>query len=445
MDLAQPDRIDAMLDEVDLSVEEIFQDIPQPVRRELDLAPGAPDRRIEARFQDALARNVTMQDQAALLGGGSYSHWLPPETRYMATRGELLTAYTPYQAEINQGLLQSLFEFQTLATRLLELDVANTGMYDAASAAGEAVLMTLRITRGKDRVLVPEHLPAQRRSVLENYVSGAQGRIETVPTDPATGTVDLDALEAALDEDVACVHLETPNAYGCLEPMPRVREITDASSARLTVNVPEVTSLGLVHGPGHHGADIATAEGQPLALPPSYGGPALGLFAARDEHLRKMPGRLVGQTEDADGEDAYCMTLQTREQHIRRSRATSNICTNQSFLAVLFTTTLAAYGEDGFQRLAKENAARADELADTLHDAGAHLPYQGTPTYNEVLYEPPTDARTFRKRAREHGIDPGVPASRLLGGDHEGLIACVTETTPDDAIHTLATLVEEDA
>jgi glycine dehydrogenase subunit 1 len=443
MELARPDQVEAMLEEVGLSPDELFKDVPPPVRRGLDLPEGKSDRQVEAHVRETLADNRTMDDQITFLGGGSYRHWLPPETRYMATRGELLTAYTPYQAEINQGLLQALFEFQTMATRLLELDVANTGMYDGATAAAEAVTMAMRVTRGRDRVLVPEHLPAQRRSILENYATGAGAQFTAVPTDPDAGTVDRAVLEDELDEDVACVHLESPNAYGRLEPLDAAADLAHDVGAKLTVNVPEVTALGLVHGPGHYGADAATAEGQPLALPPSFGGPALGLFASREDHLRKTPGRLVGQTEDQAGETSYCMTLQTREQHIRRSRATSNICTNQSFLAVLFTASLASYGETGFRDLARANKAKGDELAEALADAGAEVPFRGTPGYNEVLYRPPTDAATFRETAREHGIDPGVPAGDLLGDGEAGLVACVTETTPDGAIDRLAGLVEE--
>lgn len=442
MDLAQPNHIQAMLDDVGYTLEDLFQDIPQPIQRGLDIPEGEPDHRVEDDIQNTLANNATLQDQTAFLGGGSYDHWLPPETRFMATRGELLTAYTPYQAEINQGLLQSLFEFQTLTARLLELDVANTGMYDGASAAGEAVLMAIRTTRDRHRILVPEHVPHQRRSILENYVDGAQGTLETLPTSPQ-GTTELNALEDAIDEDTACVHIETPNAYGRIEPLDEIAQITHEAGARLTVNVPEVTSLGLVHGPGHYGADIATSEGQPLALPPSYGGPALGLFAVDDSHLRRMPGRLVGHTHDANDEDAYCMTLQTREQHIRRSRATSNICTNQSFLAVLFTTTLAAYGETGFRNLAQANADNGHALATRLAEAGARVPYHDTPGYNEVLYEPPIEAEAFREKAREHGIDPGVPAKRLMRNGTDGLIACATETTTPGDIDALADLVQE--
>ncbi len=443
MELQDPGQIEAMLADVGLTPEELFQDIPQPVRRQLDLPDGKSDREVEHAIRGALSENTPMTEQPSLLGGGAYAHWLPPETRYMAQRGEFLTAYTPYQAEINQGLLQSLFEFQTLSARLLELDVANTGMYDGASAAAEAVLMALRVTRGRSRILVPEHLPRQRESILENYVTGAGGQLVPVRTDEATGTVDLTALEDALDDDTACVHLESPNAYGCLEPLAEAGRLAETAGARFTVHVPEVTSLGLVHGPGHHGADIATAEGQPMALPPSYGGPALGLFAAREELIRKMPGRLVGETEDADGEQAYCLTLQTREQHIRRSRATSNICTNQSFLAILFTATLAAYGETGVRDLAKTNAAAAADLRDRLAAAGAEVPYADTPHYNEVLYHPPGDAEAFRERARQAGVDPGVPAERLIGPDEQGLIACVTEMTPDTAIDDVVSIVEE--
>ncbi len=442
MDLAHPTHIEAMLEDVGYTLEDLFRDIPQPIQRSLEIPKGEPDHKVEQDIQSTLAENTTLQDQATFLGGGSYHHWIPPETRFMAKRGELLTAYTPYQAEINQGLLQSLFEFQTLTARLLELDAANTGMYDGASAAGEAVLMALRTTRNRHQILTPEHIPHQRRSILNNYIDGASGTLETLPTSPE-GTTDLNALEDAIDDETAGVHIETPNAYGRIEPLDEIAQITHEAGARLTVHVPDITALGLLHGPGHYGADIATSEGQPLALPPSYGGPALGLFAVDDAHLRRMPGRLVGHTHDANDDDAYCMTLQTREQHIRRSRATSNICTNQSFLAVLFTTTLAAYGETGFKNLARSNADKGHTLAARLAEAGAHVPYQDPPGYNEVLYEPPIDADAFRDEAKAHDIDPGIPAKHLMNNGTDGLIACATETTTPDAIDALANLIQE--
>jgi glycine dehydrogenase subunit 1 len=442
MHLPEAGQIDDMLADVGLDAEQLFSDVPQPVRRRLDIPEGKPDREVEQEITSTLAENTTVQERAGLLGGGSYDHWIPPETRFLSTRGELLTSYTPYQAEINQGLLQALFEFQTLSARLLELDVANNGLYDGASAAGEACLMALRVGRGT-RVLVPEHLPDQRASIVENYVDGAGGTIERIPTDPATGTVDVDALQAMLDDDVGCVHVENPNALGCLEPMDAIGDDADDAGATFTANVPEVTALGLLHGPGHHGADIATAEGQPLALPPSYGGPSLGLFAARKKHLRKMPGRITGKTEDEDERDAYCLTLQTREQHIRRSRATSNICTNQSFLALMFTVTLGTLGETGFRNMAETNAARARQARQRLAEAGAEIPYADSHHYNEFLFEVPGDRDLFLERARERGVEAGIPAERVLGHGHDGIVACVTETVPDDAIDTVVETVQE--
>ncbi len=444
MNIGSEQGVEAMLDEVGLTPDQLFADVPDRFRRQLDLAPGRSDLEVEEGVRSELSRNVTMTGRPALLGGGSYAHWIPPETRYMATRGEFLTSYTPYQSEINQGLLTALFEFQTLSARLLELEVANTGVYDGASGAGEACLMALRASRRTDTILVPEHLPTQRKSIIHNYIVGAGGTLETVPTDPATGTVDLSALETQLSdsEAVAAVHVENPNVYGCLEPMAEIGQLTDEHDVLFTALVPEVTSLGLVHGPGHHGADIAAAEGQPMALPPSFGGPALGLFGATERLLRKMPGRIAGQTEDADGETAYCLTLQTREQHIRRSRATSNICTNQSLLSVLFTASLATMGEAGFQRLARTNASKARGLRQRLTEAGAEVPYLDTPSYNEVFFRV-DDQDAFVEACRQAHVDPGIPAQRLLGQGHDGLIACVTELTPDWAIDAVVSAAKE--
>lgn len=444
MDQAPRAELEAMLESVDLTPDDLFRDVPARFRRPLEIPPGLSDLEVEEEVRSELSRNVAMHQRPALLGGGAYAHWIPPEARYLATRGEFLTSYTPYQAEINQGLLQALFEFQTLTTRLLELDVANTGVYDGASGAGEAALMALRCSRGK-RVLVPAHIPRQRRSIIENYVVGAGGTVEVVPTDPASGTIDLAALEPLLGPEVACVHVENPNAYGCFEPLAELGRLTEAKGVLLTCMVPEPTSLGLVHGPGHHGAAIAAAEGQSFALPPSFGGPALGLFATREDLLRKMPGRIVGRTKDAEGAPAYCLTLQTREQHIRRARATSNICTNQSFLAVLMAVSLATFGDAGLKRLAATNAAKGRLLRERLEAAGAVVHHRATPHYNEVLFEPPGELDTFVADARSRHVDPGIPARKLFGGDHAGLVACVTELTPDWAIEAVAAACEEAA
>ncbi|MDX1612213.1 MAG: glycine dehydrogenase, partial [Candidatus Thermoplasmatota archaeon] len=281
MNIGSEQAITKMLSDVGLEADDLFSDVPDRFRRTLDLPPGQSDMVVEEELRGELSRNVTMDQRPGLLGGGAYAHWVPPETRYLATRGEFLTAYTPYQSEINQGLLTALFEFQTISARLLDLEVANTGVYDGASGAGEACLMALRVKRRADTILVPEHLPRQRRSIIENYVLGAGGQVVDVPTDEGRGTMDLDALERLLDaHDVAGVHVELPNAYGSIHPNARLGELAHDAGALFTCMVPEVTALGLIHGPGAFGVDITAAEGQPMALPPSFGGPALGLFAA---------------------------------------------------------------------------------------------------------------------------------------------------------------------
>jgi glycine dehydrogenase subunit 1 len=364
------------------SVEELFSDIPSNIRltreawENLEIGVGRPVSEVEARriVEKKLEKNVKLK-VPPFMGGGVYPHYVPPLVTYIISRGEFLTAYTPYQAEISQGLMQALFEYQSLMAELLEMDVVNASMYDMGSAAAEAVLMALRVNRGRSKVVLPANMNPLHRKVVETYTWPLGVKLVTVPYDREWGFVDLEELKKLVDEDTAAVYVQYPNFFGVLEPhVKAVGEITHDKKALLITGVYPV-ALGLVKSPGEVGADIAVAEGQPLGIGLNYGGPYLGVFATRfDMNLvRQMPGRIIGLTVSKTGERSFAMILQTREQHIRREKATSNICTNEALMAIAAAVYLSMLGKNGVVKLAEVNYYRAHYAWIKLKKAGFNV------------------------------------------------------------------------
>jgi glycine dehydrogenase subunit 1 len=344
-------------------------------------------------------------------------------------RQEFYTSYTPYQAEFAQGTLQALFEYQSLVSECIGLDVVNGSMYDYSTALGEAGLMCVRVT-GRNKLLVPRNLHPDRRGTLHNYVRGH--KIELVPYDfdAKTGQADLTSLEAALGPDIAGVFVESPNLFGVLENVKGLADLAHRHGALLVQGF-DLTSLGLVSPPGENGADIAVGDGTTLVLPPGLGGPQLGIFGCREEHARKMPGRLLGATRDSRGQRAYCMTLQTREQHIRREKATSNICTNEALLAIGLGAHLAALGPHGLRELAQLNFERGTQLRDRLQTEVGWKPTFTGPTYNEFTMTATEPAEQVYEASGSKGITPGWPLSRALKEFPNALVMCSTEVHSD--------------
>lgn len=341
-------------------VDALFADIPEAVRVPgLPLPAGLSEADVVARVTAILARNRVAPDLPSFLGAGLYDHFVPASVRAIASRSEFYTSYTPYQAEMSQGILQALFEYQSMIAELAGMDAANTSMYDGSTALGEAALMAARIT-GKREVLVPRAMHWERRQVLENYGRGPGLRIREVPFDPKTSRLDVAALKDKVGDDTAAVYVENPNFFGAFDD--RIAEVREVTPGLLIVGVNPL-SLAVTRAPGDDGADIVVGEGQPLGNAVAFGGPLLGVFACREEHIRKMPGRVIGMTRDAEGRRAFAMTMQSREQHIRRERAMSNICTNETLLAVASAAYIAVLGASGLRRLAADNIARARELA----------------------------------------------------------------------------------
>jgi glycine dehydrogenase subunit 1 len=423
------------------SVDELFDDIPVPLRAQgLDLPPSESELELSARLATLAARNVT--NLASFLGGGVYRHWTPPAVDQILLRGEWYTAYTPYQPEISQGTLQSIYEYESLIAELMALDVVSASHYDGAAATAEAALMTCRHTR-RSRVLVSRAVhPHYRQTIATYFGSGLE--LEEIPAiagGDAAGTIDLAALERLLADDtrpVAGVVAAQPNFYGLLEPMKQVGALAHDAGA-LFVAVVEPVSLAVLAPPGAYGADIAAGEGQPLGIAPQYGGPYLGLLAATDALVRQIPGRLVGMTTDLDGKRAYVMTLRAREQDIRRDRAASNICTNQALLALAASVYLATLGPHGLRDVATLGAARAAELERALARAGARRLHPG-PYLNEFAVRVP-NARRVHRRLLDRGVLAGLVLSDVEPDDpalDDALLVCATEVTTSDEIARFA-------
>lgn len=342
------------------AVEDLFSDIPEDIRIDgLDIAPGTEEAEIVEKVRLMLSRNRSGEELLSFLGAGYYDMYVPAVVDAIVSRSEFYTAYTPYQAEISQGLQQALFEYQSLICELTGMDGANSSLYDGSSALGEAALMTYRISRRKE-FLVPKALHWEKAAVLRNYAGGAGLQVREVAYESDSGVLDYGALRAAVGGETGGIYVENPNFFGLLDQgVLGIKE--DFPECVVVVGINPLAQA-LLKGPGEYGADIVIGEGQPLGNWVNFGGPSLGIFACRREYIRKMPGRVIGLTRDSKGDRAFCMTLQTREQHIRRERAMSNICTNESLLAVAAAVYMASMGESGLRQLGRRLIEGAREL-----------------------------------------------------------------------------------
>jgi glycine dehydrogenase subunit 1 len=424
------------------SVDELFDDIPEALRAgPLRLDPPVPEQQLMQRL--ALLAGKNRVDLASFLGAGAYRHFSPPLVDQILLRGEWYTAYTPYQPEVSQGTLQSIYEYESLIAELVGLDVVSASHYDGAAASAEAALMTCRATH-RGRVLVSRGVHPQYREVLRTYCSGAGIRVDQIPLvaeGPAAGTTDLEVLGRLLAETgapVAGVLVAQPDFYGLLEPMAEAARLSHAAGS-LFVAVIEPVSLAVLAPPGAYGADIAAGEGQSLGISPQYGGPYLGILACTDALVRQIPGRLVGMTTDLDGARAFVMTLQAREQHIRREKAASNICTNQALLALAASVWLAALGPHGLRDVAALGAARAAELEAALAAVGAPRLHAGA-YLNEFAIRVP-NAAAVHDALLGHGVLAGLVLAEAEPDDPsvaDGLLVCATEVTTTEEIQQFA-------
>ena len=425
------------------SVDALFEDIPAELRAGgLDLPAPLDELSLARRMESLAARNRV--GLTSFLGAGAYRHHIPPAVDAVLSRSEFYTAYTPYQPEISQGTLQTIYEYQSLIAELTGLDVVSASHYDGAAATAEAALMCVRATR-RERVLVSRAVHRQFADTARTYLEGGRLMLEELPT-IVDGTTDLGALGAALADagaPVAGVVLGQPNAFGVIEPMERAAEMAHAAGA-LFVAVVEPVSLAVLAPPGEYGADVCVGEGQPLGIALQYGGPYLGLLAARSELVRQVPGRLVGRTTDLDGQRAYVMTLRAREQDIRRDKAASNICTNQALCALAATVYLATLGPHGLRDVAALGAARARELEAALADVGIERVHAGA-YLNEFAVRIP-DAGQVHAELLERNILAGLPLADWYPDDEllrDALLVCATEVTTSDDIAAFATALRE--
>ena len=440
--LTEPDRRDMLAAVGTPTVESLFRDVPEAAQFDggFDLPDHKSELEVEAIIGAMARRNIAAGDVPSFLGAGAYRHHIPAAVDHLIQRGEYLTSYTPYQPEISQGTLQALFEFQTQVALITGMEVANASMYDGATSCAEAVLMARRITR-RDKAILSGGLHPHYRDVTETQTHYLGLDIVARAPDLA-GDEDLGAM---IDDDTACVVVQNPGFFGHLRDMSALAKQCQSKGALLIAVVPEVVSLGAVTAPGEMGADIVVAEGQSLGNPLGFGGPYVGLFAAREKHVRQMPGRLCGQTVDEDGRRGWVLTLSTREQHIRREKATSNICTNSGLCALAFTIHLALLGEEGFRKLAALNHARAVQLAERLAGVSG-VEVVTDAFFNEFAVRLPRPAADVVSELAGQGILAGVPVSRLIPGDAglgDILLLAATECTGEDDIDALAAALGE--
>jgi glycine dehydrogenase subunit 1 len=427
------DQRRAMLETIGVSsVEDLFQGVPPDVRldRPLDVPPPLSELELTQHLQALAGRNQGADRAVCFLGGGSYDHFIPAVVDALAGRSEFYTAYTPYQAEASQGSLQAFFEFQTLICQLTGLDVANASLYEGGSAVAEAVLMALNINPKRHKVLVPASVHPEYRRTVQTYLADLDAQVVTLPA--PNGFLDPDDARRALDDDTVCLAVQHPNFFGCLEEVERLAEAAHARGALFVVSFDPI-SLGLLKRPGQYGADIAVAEGQSLGTPLAYGGPYLGLLACRQEFVRKMPGRLVGQTVDRNGKRCWVLTLQTREQHIRREKATSNICTNQGLLALRATIYLAALGPHGLRETAALCTRKAHYAAERLGRLRFDRPF-----FKEFTLHVPGDVPALLAGALEQGYHAGLALGRWYPELADCLTVAVTEKRTRAEIDGLA-------
>ena len=416
------------------SVDELFVDVPQSARRDglVDLPSHQGELEVERALATLAAKNRSAGSGPFFCGAGAYRHHVPASVDHIIQRSEFLTSYTPYQPEIAQGTLQYLYEFQTQVAALTGMEVANASMYDGSTGASEAVLMATRVTRRKKAVLSGGLHPHYAQTIRTNGVVAGLA----IEDRPAAIDNEADVI-AAIDSDTACVVVQTPNVFGTATDVTKIAEAAQAAGALLIVVVTEAVSFGLLKSPGAMGADIVVAEGQSIGNGLNFGGPYVGLFATREKYMRQMPGRLCGETVDAEGRRGFVLTLSTREQHIRRDKATSNICTNSGLCALAFTIHMSLLGEVGLRRLAAINHGKARDLAAAL----AAVPGVEVVTrryFNEFAVRLPKDAAAVVEALAARDVIAGVPFSRLGSGFDDLLLVAATETTTAIDIETFA-------
>ncbi len=414
------------------SIERLFDDIPEEIKvKGLNLPKGLGEMETKELLQSKLAKNISLEEVPSFLGSGTYDYYIPASVGAILGRSEFYSSYTPYQPETSQGMLQAMFEYQSMMSELTGMEAVNNSLYDWATALGEAVLMSARIKKGK-QFLVPKAMKASRSGVLRNYVSGANIVIVEVDLDKITGQLDIDDLKKKINEDTIGLYIETPNLFGIFEE--NMDDLRNIMENKMLVAGVDPISLAITRPPGEYGADLVIGDGQTLGNPVNFGGPHLGFFACRKKYIRKMPGRIVGVSHDTEGQQAYCMTLQTREQHIRREKATSNICSNEALTTLAAAVYMALKGGRGLEELAIETLEKARYLKKELSGMGIETMFNGH-HFNEVAVKLTSPAKEVFNSLASMNIIGGKAIE--LPGMENCMVFAVTDKTTDGDIKKL--------
>lgn len=420
------------------SSEELFKAIPKELRiQKLDLPEGISELELKKLILEKAGKNYSTQKLNSFLGGGAYEHYIPQAVESIISRGEFLTAYTPYQAEASQGTLQAIYEYQSLICELTGMDVTNASMYDGASALAEAVILSVRET-GRSRVIFSSSLHPEYKQTVKTYLEGY--KIEFVEIPHAGGLFDETVLKREADDRTACVIVQTPNFFGCVEKADKIEAICHSCGALLIACVNPI-SLGLLKSPGEYNADIAVGEGQPLGIPMSYGGPYLGFFAVKEKHMRKMPGRVAGMTKDIEGRRGFVLTMQAREQHIRREKATSNICTNEGLMTLAACVYLSLAGKEGIKEIARQNILKSHYMKDKIIKLSGFESMSNAPFFNEFVVRCGKDPDKIIGDLLKHGVIGGLPLGKFYPDMKNCMLICVTETKTKGDLDRFAELL----
>ncbi len=438
------DERSAMLRQIGVaSVDDLFSDIPADFRfPTLEIEPSISELEVLRKMSGLAGRNRHVRQQPTFIGAGAYDHFIPSIVNHVVARNELYTAYTPYQAEASQGTLQFMFEFQSLICDLLEMDVANSSVYDGASGLAEAVLMALRIT-GRDRVVLAASVYPEYRQVVETYLEGRDLHVVSPAPRLEGGRIVAPSVLDLVDGNTACIVVQQPSVFGDIQDLTEIQKRAEEVGALFIVVTGDPVSLGLLKTPGHWGADIAVGEGQGIGVHLQYGGPWVGYMACKQKHLRQLPGRIVGQTTDDQERRGFVLTLQAREQHIRREKATSNICTSQTLLSIAVTAYLTAMGPSGLRGAARLSHARAAEAAERIGALPGYKVLTPEPFFNEFVVAGPRAARETQTALLEHDILAGYSLDALGKEFEHCLLLCATEVNTSEHISQLTSALSE--
>jgi len=415
-----------MLDVIGVaSVEDLLKAVPQQFRlQKLDLPEGISELELKVLLSDKAARNRSTHEFTSFLGAGAYEHYIPQAVEAVISRGEFLTAYTPYQAEASQGTLQAIYEYQSLICELTGMDTANASMYDGASALAEAILLSIRET-GRRRVIFSSALHPEYKQVIKTYLEGYKAQLAEIPH--SEGLFDEGRLKEQVNDDTACVIVQNPNFFGFIENAEKIETVCHSRGALLIACVNPI-SLGILRSPGEYNADIAVGEGQSLGIPLNYGGPYLGFFAVKEKHMRKIPGRIAGMTKDIEGKRGYVLTMQAREQHIRREKAASNICTNAGLMALAACVYLSLLGKEGIKEVARQNVLKSHYLKDNILKLTGYELMSSRPFFNEFVIRCGKDPFRIIGGLLKQGIIGGLPLGRVYPDMKNCMFICATET-----------------